>query len=216
MRGLRQGGGVGLRRPAILAALAALATLAIAWPPAAAGRQTVPAGGSPVAVSLSDLGNSTMRLDGRFTINSPEATAWSVLTDYDHIQKFVASMRLSRVKERRDGFLLVEQESVAKLFLFHRTFHVLLKVQEKPRQSIAFDDVSKTSFARYEGEWTLQEVAGGTEVTYRLTVQGGLVGMTPRGSSRQMVRGLLEQVRAEIGRRAAAPGAPQTALRTPP
>jgi carbon monoxide dehydrogenase subunit G len=212
MRDMRQGGGARLHRrptslavPAALALLALLAPLESAWPAAAAGRPAIPAGVlSPIAVSVADLGNSTMRLDGSFTVDCPAATAWSVLTDYDHIQKFVTSMRKSRVKERGDGFLLVEQESVAKLFLFHRTLHVLLKVVEKPLQSIAFDDVAKTSFARYTGSWTLQEVAGGLEVAYRLTVQGGLVGMTPRGSSQQMVRSLLEQVRAEIGRRAAA------------
>ncbi len=209
---MRQGGGAGLRRPTYLtvlagvAALAVLAVLASALPAAAAVRSATPSGGlSPITVSVADLGDSTMRLDGRFTVNCPAATAWSVLTDYDHIQKFVTSMRKSRVKERGDGFLLVEQESVAKLFLFHRTFHVLLKVVEKPRQSIVFDDVSRTSFAQYTGSWSLQEVGGGVEVSYRLTVKGGLVGITPRGSSQQMVASLLEQVRAEIARRAAAP-----------
>ena len=51
-------------------------------------------------------------------------------------------MRSSRVKTRGDGFLLVEQESVARLLLFHRTFDVVLKVREEPGRSIAFDDIA--------------------------------------------------------------------------
>jgi hypothetical protein len=172
--------------------------LMLSWPLAAGG--ALP----PVAVSFQDLGDSTMRLEGSFTAAGSSATAWNVLTDYDRISAFVASMRSSRVKARGSGFLLVEQESVARLLLFHRTFRVLLQVRETPRRTIAFVDVARTSFERYEGTWTLQEAPGGVAVTYLLIVKGGLVGILTRGPSRAMVRDLLEQVRAEIDHRAVA------------
>jgi carbon monoxide dehydrogenase subunit G len=205
-----QGGGARLRRPALslgLIALMAMVALVLSphWPPAAASQQPILAGSvSPVAVAFTDLGDSTMRLEGRFTTPASRATAWSVLTDYDHIPAFVASMRSSRIKTRGDGFLLVEQESVARMLLFHRTFDVLLKVREEPGRSIAFDDVGKASFERYEGSWTLQEAPGGVEVIYRLTAKARLIGLLTRGPSQAMVKELLEQVRAEIIRRAAA------------
>ncbi|HEV3073145.1 MAG TPA: SRPBCC family protein [Thermoanaerobaculia bacterium] len=187
-----------------LAALA-LAALAAWWPPAAAGQEPIFASSLPqVAVSFADLGDSTMRLEGRFMTAASSATAWSVLTDYDHIPAFVASMRSSRVKARGDGYLLVEQESVAKLLWFQRRLDVLLKVREEPPHLIAFDDVSKASFERYEGTWTLQDTPAGREVIYRLTVKGGLIGLVARSRTQGMVRELLEQVRAEIGRREAA------------
>ena len=211
MLGTRQGGEARLRCPAFrmgLFAVAALVVSLLSPPPAAASGRPGPAGSLPqqVAVSFADLGDSTMRLEGRFTTAAPRATAWGVLTDYDHIQTFVASMRSSRVKARGDGFLLVEQKSVARVLLFQRTFDVLLRVREEPARSILFDDVSKVSFERYEGSWTLQEVPGGMEVIYRLTAKGGLVGFATRGPSLRMVRELLEQVRAEMGRRAEARG----------
>src|ERR1700687_93399 len=181
-----------------------LAALALSWPAAAASRQAFLADSlSQVVVTFADLGNSTMRLEGRFTTAAPRATAWSVLTDYDHISAFVASMRSSRVKAHGDGFLLVEQETAARILLFHRTMRVLLNVREQPRQSIAFADVSKASFERYEGSWTLQDTPGGTQVIYQLTAKSGFVGFVARGPSQRMVRELLEQVRAEIDRRAA-------------
>ncbi|HYL06172.1 MAG TPA: SRPBCC family protein [Thermoanaerobaculia bacterium] len=208
MSATRPGGGAELRRPALPAGLVAL--VVVAWSalspscsPAAASQQPGTAAGvSPVAVAFADLGDSTMRLEGRFTAAAPCATAWSVLTDYDHIPAFVASMRSSRVKERGDGFLLVEQESVAKVLWLRRTVAVLLRVREEPDRSVAFEDVAKTSFERYEGSWTLQEAPGGVEVIYRLTVKARLVGFLTRGPSQSMVRELLEQVRAEVNRRA--------------
>jgi carbon monoxide dehydrogenase subunit G len=198
------GGGARLRRLALRVGLVALA-LAPSWPPAAAGQDPVLAGSlAQVVVSFADLGDSTMRLEGRFTTAASSATAWSVLTDYDHISAFVTSMRSSRVKARGDGYLLVEQESVAKMLWFQRKLDVVLKVREEPPRFIAFEDVSKTSFARYEGSWTLQDTPAGREVIYRLTVKGGLIGLVARSRSQSMVKELLEQVRAEIGRREAA------------
>lgn len=203
----RVGGGARLRRLAALMGLAALALAALAawWPPAAAGQEPIFAGGlSQVVVSFADLGDSTMRLEGRFMTAASSATAWSVLTDYDHIPAFVASMRSSRVKARGDGYLLVEQESVARMLWFQRKLDVVLKVREEPPHLIAFDDVSKASFERYEGSWTLLDTPAGREVIYRLTVKGGFIGLVARSRSQNMVRELLEQVRAEIGRREAA------------
>ncbi|MBV8201591.1 MAG: SRPBCC family protein [Acidobacteria bacterium] len=191
------------------AATALLGILALLPPPAsspaaAAEQPGVAAGLQPVSVAFTDLGDSTLRLEGRFTTPASRATAWGVLTDYDHIQTFVDSMLASRVKARGDGLLLVEQRSVARVLWFHRTFDVVLKVREEPGRLIAFDDVSKASFERYEGSWSLQDTAAGTEVIYRLTAKGGFIGFMARGPAQKMVKALLEQVRAEIGRRAAA------------
>jgi hypothetical protein len=203
----RVGGGARLRRLAVRVGLAALALAALAvfaagWPPAAAAQEPIFAGSlSQVVVSFADLGDSTLQLEGRFMTAASSATAWSVLTDYDHIPAFVSSMRSSRVKARGDGYLLVEQQSVARMLWFQHKLDVLLKVREEPPHRIVFDDVSKASFERYEGSWTLQETPAGREVIYRLTVKGGLIGLVARSRSQNMVRELLEQVRAEIGRR---------------
>lgn len=52
---------------------------------------------------------------------------------------------------------------------------------------------------------------------YRLTVKGGLIGLVARSRSQNMVRELLEQVRAEIGRReATSRGRPGTQPATNP
>jgi Polyketide cyclase / dehydrase and lipid transport len=188
-----------LRRTALLASLL-LASLPAAAPAAAGGRPVPPDSRSPVVVSLAGSPDGTLRLEGRFTAQASGATAWSVLTDYDHIQDFVSSMRTSRVRCRGDGFLLVEQESVGRALFFQRTLRLLLKVREEPRRSITFEDVSRASFERYEGSWSLRETPGGVDVTYRLATRGGSMtpGFVMRGASRRMVEELLGQVRAEM------------------
>jgi carbon monoxide dehydrogenase subunit G len=193
------------RRAAARVLAAALCAAGPPWPVTALGQPgALPRGDAPIAVLLTDLGAQTMRLDGSFTVASSPATAWSVLTDYDHIQRFVRSMRSSRVVGREAGCLLVEQESVARFLLFHRTLHVRLEVCEAPPRSISFEDVSRVSFQRYRGAWTVRETAGGVEVAYQLAVQGGLVALLPHSQAQKMVRDLLEEVRAEVRRRAAA------------
>ena len=194
MRGL----GSRLRR------FAALGLLSLGWLPGdaslASERPALPDARSQVVVSLADTSDGTVRLEGRFTVAASSATAWSVLTDYEHIPAFVSSMRSSRVKSRDDGCLLVEQESVGKALLFHRKVYVLLRVRETPRELIAFEDLSKASFDRYEGAWQLRPTPGGVEVTYRLTAKGGVTapGFLLRGAYRKMVGELLEQVRTRI------------------
>ena len=193
-----------------------LTILVLAWlPAAAASERRVPADGrSPVVVSITDSADGALRLLGRFTTPASAVVAWSVLTDYDHIQDFVSSMRSSRVKCRGDGYLLVEQESTGRALFLTRTLHLLLKVREEPRRSIAFEDVSRASFEHYQGSWSLEEVPGGVEVTYRLTVKGGSMapGFVLRGASRKMVAELLDQVRTRMS---AGPGLAGSGLEAP-
>jgi hypothetical protein len=190
-----------------------LGSLVLAWLPAAAAseRRVGPDTRSQVVVSFAESADGTVRLEGRFTTSAPSPTAWSVLTDYDHIQDFVSSMRSSRVKCRGNGFLLVEQESTGRALFFQRTFRLLLKVREEPRQAIAFEDVSRASFERYEGSWSIKEAPRGSEVTYHLTVKGGFMapGFLMRGASRKMVGELLEQVRTEMTAGSGPKGAPR-------
>jgi len=170
------------------------------WPAGASEPGVLADAGSPVVVKFAAAADGAVQLEGRFTVAASPAAAWGVLTDYDHLSDFVSSMRSSRVKVRDDGFVLVEQESAGKLLFFQRTFHVLLKVREEPRKSIAFEDVSGVSFKQYLGAWTLQETNGGLEVIYRLTARGGFAApaFMMRGASRKMVGDLLEQVRHRI------------------
>jgi hypothetical protein len=175
---------------AALAVVAASAAAAIEEP----GRQ------APVTVSLAGSQDGSLHVAGQFTTEASRELAWSVLTDYDHLQSFIHSMRSSRIVGRADGCVLVEQTSTGSFLFVKRTFRVMLRVCEEPMSAIHFLDTSHASFDRYEGSWTLQEPATGPlRVAYNLTARGGLAtSALTRGASERTARQLLEEVQREI------------------
>jgi ribosome-associated toxin RatA of RatAB toxin-antitoxin module len=105
-----------------------------------------------------------------FATPQPAAVAHAVLTDYEAIPRFMPDVRTSRILERSDGRVVVEQEAVAKVLFFSKTVHLVLEVQEA-LASIAFRDRCGSSFIRYEGRWTLRDQGGRAQVAYELTAQ---------------------------------------------
>ncbi|MFI5349138.1 MAG: SRPBCC family protein [Elusimicrobiota bacterium] len=136
-------------------------------------------------------------------MNASTPMVWSVLTDYDRIPKFVASMRASRVREiLADGSLIVEQKAVGRMFFLSKTMRLVLDVRRTPG-SLRFTDTGHQDFQVYDGDWEVRPITAGTSVTYHLLVEPRF-SMPSFFAGRAMKRGaqrLLEQVRAEIVRR---------------
>jgi ribosome-associated toxin RatA of RatAB toxin-antitoxin module len=93
-----------------------------------------------------------------------------VLTDYDNIPHFMPDVRSSRVLERREGAVRVEQEAVSRFLLFSKRIHLVLDIEEGA-DVIRFRDRCNDSFESYEGSWTIKALPGGTEVTYELSAR---------------------------------------------
>lgn len=148
----------------------------------------------------------TCRVQGRFAAAVPATVAWDVLADYDHIPDFVRSMSASRSERTADGHLRVHQTANAGLFIFHRRMNVVLEVEEVHGRRIVFHDVLRKDFDHYAGEWRIEADSSGTIVHYALEAdpKGALPHMLCRGTMRKTAEDLLEQVRAEMTRRAAA------------
>src|SRR5690349_286713 len=108
------------------------------------------------------------RVRGEFRAPAADSIAWAVLTDYEHIGGFVRAVRTSTL-EHRDGRLLLRQEAVGSLFVFHRRVHVLLEIHETPGHRIDFHDVSGEDFHSYVGAWQIAPDSAGTRVVYELT-----------------------------------------------
>ena len=166
------------------------------------------AGARPVARSVEVVvvrGEERCHVTGGFRVPLPPAAAWGVIHDYDHIPRFVSSMVSSR-SERRDGRLLVHQVARAGFLLFHKDVEVELDVLEVPMEQIVFEDRLRRDFEFYGGSWTLGADSAGTRVDYALSAEprGSLPRAMCRGALRHAAQELLEQVRQEILRRAAA------------
>jgi ribosome-associated toxin RatA of RatAB toxin-antitoxin module len=140
-----------------------------------------------------------------FTTSQPAAIARAVLTDYEQIPRFLPDVRASRVLERTDARVVVEQEAVARVLFFSKQVHLVLEVEEGPA-SIHFRDRCGRSFARYEGVWTLREENGRVKVAYQLTAKPAfdvpeflLTRLLKRDADRMITR-----LQAEIAARAGA------------
>lgn len=158
---------------------------------------------SEAEVRLRRLPSAAYEVAGAFTVAASTTAVWGVLADYENIPSFVSSMKLSRVREARlDGVLLVEQQASGGMFFLAREVTLLLEVRREA-QSLAFEDVGRESFWRYEGTWRTEKALDRVTVTYHLIVQPDFVApsFVMSRAMRRGTRELLNQVRAEIVRR---------------
>lgn len=98
-------------------------------------------------------------------------TAWSVISDYDHLADFIPDMQSSRVIEREGDRLLVEQKGMFGFLFFQQPVEARLAVTEMPQRSIVARSVAG-NFKEMEGRYVLEPLPGG-EV--RLSYAGRLV-----------------------------------------
>ena len=149
------------------------------------------------------------RVHGSFVAAADRAVAWAVITDYEDIPRFVKAVRSSRLERGPDGVRLLRQKAEGGVLFLHETIEVLLELTEDPERSLAFRDRSGDDFSLYSGAWRLAPDSAGTRVDYDLTAEprGVLARALCRSALRRSSSDLLEQVRAEILRRAASSGA---------
>lgn len=179
-----------------------LLTLTLLGAPASASSPA--SGSSPAAatgVTVREEGG-VYHVAAMFSTPQPMTVAHAVLTDYEQIPRFMPDVRASRIIERGDGRLVVEQEAVARILFFSKRVRLLLDVESAPA-TIRFRDRSGESFRRYEGVWTLTERDGHATVSYALTAQPAfdvpefiLTRLLSRDASR-----MIERLRAEMAAR---------------
>ena len=137
------------------------------------------------------------------------ATAWQVLTDYDHLAEFVPDMRTSRVLSGAGGRLLLQQQGEAKFLLFKSRIDVILEVEESPPARLRFHAVGG-NMKQMHGEWRVSAADAGITLVYAAELEPGfwvppLIGsaLMRRDISRQ-IGGVVQEM---LKRYAAARGA---------
>ncbi len=151
-----------------------------------------------------DEESGSCHVRGVFVVPVSLSVAWQVLTDYDGIGKFVPSVRESRLEPQPDGRRLLRQDAVGSMFLIHHRVHVLLQLEEDPERRIAFRDILGKDFRSYAGEWRIASDSTLIQVDYELEAEFKSVMLRPfcRGAMQHAAGDLLEEVRAEMMRRA--------------
>ncbi len=142
-------------------------------------------------------------VQGAFEVKAGVERVWGVLSDYDHLGRYVRSLTKSEVKERRADGVLLEQEAVGHALFLSRAMRVLLEVREVKGERIEFRDVGRGDFELYQGAWTLTADGQGTKVAYLLRAKprSGVPAFVASGALRSTAVALLDQVKREIERR---------------
>jgi len=87
-------------------------------------------------------------------------TVWNTVTDYDHLSTFVPGMRSSRVVERRNGDLVVEQRGETRFLVFVYPINVTLQATARPPDAIDVHLLSGT-LKRLDGTYRLEPAGPG-------------------------------------------------------
>jgi hypothetical protein len=144
-------------------------------------------------------------VDASFDVAADCATAWDVLTDYDHMHQFVGGLKRSHLEEYSGkGRFLVEQEFEGGFLFVTKRVRVRLAVQEIRCQSILFEDVGHKDFEFYQGSWQLQpDLNGELTISYSLKCQQDFNEPFAGDHLKGGIKDLLNAVRKEILRRQA-------------
>ncbi len=138
-----------------------------------------------------------------FDVPQTMTAVMAVLTDYEKVPKFMPDVRISIVRERTPGHVLLEQEAEARFMLFSKRVHLLLEVHETS-DSLRFRDTLNKSFTSYQGGWTVTAHEKRTIIGYTLTAKPSfsvpefvLTRLLKRDAGR-----MIEGLRTELARRA--------------
>ena len=193
------GGRMGARRffVAVVAVVAALSCRA----PLASAKD----GHSQPDVTVQEE-HGTYSVRARFHVPQSPSLAFAVLTDYEHIPRFMSDIKTSTVLERSAGRAVVDQEGLSRFMMFSKRVHLVLEITEGA-DSVRFRDRCGRSFAAYEGLWRIVARDGGTDIVYELNADPSF--SVPQGILKRLLRRdsgrMIASLRQEMASRSPGP-----------
>ncbi len=110
--------------------------------------------------------------DGEFVTVSASAVmrvdprvAWAVLSDYDHLSRFIPDMKTSRIVSRDGNRLRVEQTGDVGFFFYKEPVNVVLEVNEEPPHRITARSI-EGNIKGLETRYDLDASAAGVKLDY--------------------------------------------------
>jgi hypothetical protein len=98
-------------------------------------------------------------------IEADVAEAWKVLTDYDHLAKYIPGMQESRVVSRDGPNVVIDQSGETSLLFFRFPMRVRLAIEEFPYERIISNAIAG-NFKQMNGVYYLQARNGGMHLRY--------------------------------------------------
>lgn len=183
-------------------------SVTLPWPATLAALAVV---ASAPAARAGDTLETHVTRDGRLlqvraTLGSdtPAATCYAVLADFDRLEEFVPGLEVSEVVSAPGQPIRLHQVGDASAGFFHVTLDVTLAVREQPPTRIAFDRVAG-NLRRMHGSWTVAGDDRRCGIVYEADIEPEfwvppLIGPM---LMRNQVEAQLEGVMAELRRRVA-------------
>ena len=146
---------------------------------------TVKLPAEPIEQEIERLPEATRRLAAQLVLPLDLDAVWQVLTDYDHLTRFIPNLVSSKVL-RREGFdVVLEQEGSQRFAGLRFTAKVTLELRERRADCMLDFRMVSGDFRRFEGSWFLcpDPNNGGVRLRYEVLIQ----------ACRGMPIGLIEQ-----------------------
>ena len=125
-----------------------------------------------VQQEMERLPQGTRRLAVQLRLNLAPEWIWSVLTDYDHLDRFIPNLASSRQLWRRGNQVALEQVGTQQFCGLRFSARVQLELNEEPEQGRLAFRMLEGDFRCFQGIWQVGADATSTWLLYDLTVQG--------------------------------------------
>lgn len=109
-------------------------------------------------------------VEGSFTVPVAPVVAWAVLTDFEHMGRFLTNLSVSQVLERQGNVLQVEQRGTARFGLFSFKFQSLREITLTPASHIHARGLSG-NIKHFISDLSVAEEGGATRLTYRAEME---------------------------------------------
>lgn len=100
------------------------------------------------------------------------AQVWVVLTDFEHMGSFIPNLSSSKVIERSDGVLKVQQKGVARYGVFSTSFESVREIRLTPQREIVAHGVGG-NIEHMDSVMQLQAEGAGTRLNYHAALVPG-------------------------------------------
>ena len=130
--------------------------------------------GVAIEQTMERLPQGVRRLAVQLRTAIPVSVLWEVLTDYDHLDRFIPNLSTSELVLRDGETVRVLQVGSQQLLGLRFSAQVLLELQEVLPDGVLRFRMLKGDFRRFEGSWQMRELPDGSSLIYELMVQGCL------------------------------------------
>jgi ribosome-associated toxin RatA of RatAB toxin-antitoxin module len=125
----------------------------------------------PPTVNFQQQGTHLL-VSGEVLVPVSPATAWTVLTDYEGIPRFVPGVRVSRVIERSGNTHVVQQQGEMQANNMRMFYFGTIRFTEEPSSRLAVHFLDGT-FRNMQGKWLLEGKRAPVKLAYHLDFDTG-------------------------------------------